>query len=276
MTTVYHYTDSAGLIGIIEHKKIWATNVWFMNDTGEATFGWDLVREFLRERKEEATSKQEEGMIDIAIGTTRRINKSTTTFAHTYIACFSQKGNDLSQWRASGREKGFSIGFDSATLNQIAEGVGGETPVPSLVKVEYERSAQRKVLQELYQQDVLSHIDDLSDASDHGVWFLVHANTAVSSMKHEAFSSEAEWRLRFFLTGNASIIKFRDSSIGITPYIEVPPSDPETTIINAIEEIQIGPQRHADIAMRAVEQLLARNGVTGVEVRPSTIPLRPN
>jgi hypothetical protein len=33
---VYHYTDVNGLIGIVEEKCLWASDVWFMNDAREA------------------------------------------------------------------------------------------------------------------------------------------------------------------------------------------------------------------------------------------------
>lgn len=32
---LYHYTDSAALIGILEHKKLWLNDVNFMNDSNE-------------------------------------------------------------------------------------------------------------------------------------------------------------------------------------------------------------------------------------------------
>jgi hypothetical protein len=35
---IYHYTGLRGLIGIVESGKIWATDIRFLNDTGEATY----------------------------------------------------------------------------------------------------------------------------------------------------------------------------------------------------------------------------------------------
>ena len=33
--TVYHYTDAAGLIGILKNRQIWATHVTYLNDASE-------------------------------------------------------------------------------------------------------------------------------------------------------------------------------------------------------------------------------------------------
>jgi Protein of unknown function (DUF2971) len=273
MPTIYHYTDSAGLIGIIERKKIWATNVWFMNDTGEGTFGWNLVREFIRQKT--ATSEAEKTLLLMAAETLKDID-NTPSYPDTYIACFSQKGNDLSQWRAYGRGTGFSIGFDSAVLDKMAGSLNEIVTKPALVKVIYKHSRQRDTLQELYQTDILDHILAASETTLLAANFLVNALMAISSMKHEAFSSEYEWRLRFFARKGNSRIMFRNSSMGITPYIEVPWDNTELAIGSAIKEIQVGPQLHPDIAQRAVQNLLARNDIGKVEVKPSTIPLRPN
>ena len=37
--TIYHYTGLKGLMGIVEHKRLWATDVRYLNDTSESTYG---------------------------------------------------------------------------------------------------------------------------------------------------------------------------------------------------------------------------------------------
>src|SRR5712671_6860096 len=46
---LYHYTSADGLLGMLEGRQLWATNVRFMNDTSELGYGIGLVREVLRE-----------------------------------------------------------------------------------------------------------------------------------------------------------------------------------------------------------------------------------
>jgi hypothetical protein len=39
----YHYTSQRGLLGIIKEKKIWATNIRYLNDEREFDYGIDEV-----------------------------------------------------------------------------------------------------------------------------------------------------------------------------------------------------------------------------------------
>src|SRR2546423_10494745 len=49
---LYHYTSADGLLGMLQGRQLWATNVRFMNDTSELAYGIRLVREVLQESSE--------------------------------------------------------------------------------------------------------------------------------------------------------------------------------------------------------------------------------
>lgn len=57
----------------------------------------------------------------------------------SYIACLSKRGDDLSQWRAYGQPRGYSIGFDNKTLRRICS---LEFDQPSYRVVEYDKKIQ--------------------------------------------------------------------------------------------------------------------------------------
>lgn len=46
---IYHYTDSYGLLGLIESGSIWATHVSRLNDSSEYHHGAKLVTDFVRD-----------------------------------------------------------------------------------------------------------------------------------------------------------------------------------------------------------------------------------
>lgn len=46
-TSVFHYTSSQGLIGILESKRLWASEASSLNDLAEIRQGWDSIREWL-------------------------------------------------------------------------------------------------------------------------------------------------------------------------------------------------------------------------------------
>src|SRR5688572_11515034 len=41
---LFHYTTSAGLVGIIESGKIWTSKISYMNDTSEVQLALDYIR----------------------------------------------------------------------------------------------------------------------------------------------------------------------------------------------------------------------------------------
>jgi len=270
---LHHYTDSGGLLGIIESRKIRATNVWFMNDSVEATFGWGRIERFL-DSKSPSSAKEKEVIRLAKAGLHGASNK--TDFPDSYIACFSQKGNDLSQWRAYGRGRGFSIGFDSDELNRLARAIGGSDLFPPLRKVAYGDAEQEYIIETNYGQRVETQLANEPEVTTLAGLFDFMATMLLPSLKHPAFEAEAEWRLQFFLDKSDPKVKFRDSAMGVTPFIEMSLCDPESSIITCMREVTIGPQRHPDEAFRAVSQFLSRNGLEAVELKPSKIPLRPN
>jgi len=36
---LWHYTDASGLMGIVEHERLWATQTSFLNDSTELEYG---------------------------------------------------------------------------------------------------------------------------------------------------------------------------------------------------------------------------------------------
>ena len=48
-----------------------------------------------------------------------------------------------------------------------------------------------------------------------------------------------------------------------------------TDLLTAIREVIVGPQPNQEEALRAVKQLFAHHEIQGVEVKPSSVPLRP-
>ena len=152
MGLIHHYTDSGGLIGIIDSRTIRATSVWFMNDSVEATFGWERIERFLSSKS--PSLMHEDQVMQQALEYLRGL-RVRSDFPDSYIACFSEKENDLSQWRAYGRAKGFSIGFDSDELNQLAQVVSKTDPLPALRKVAY-KDTERVHLFDGYQYFLIS------------------------------------------------------------------------------------------------------------------------
>src|SRR5260370_10550976 len=98
---LYHYTGAAGAIGIIQGRKIWATDYRHLNDRKEYRIGPKLLEDELRSRRLEGKHR---------IGFERLVEQTQRL---CYVLSFSEMGDQLSQWRAySPAGNGYALGFE--------------------------------------------------------------------------------------------------------------------------------------------------------------------
>ena len=103
---LYHYTDSAGLLGILTTGKIRLTNIFGLNDPSELRHGLNHASQILIEES------QGGHQVDMGFAEffKKAIDKNIEKLALYLVACFSCDGDDLGQWRAYGNDgKGFTI-----------------------------------------------------------------------------------------------------------------------------------------------------------------------
>jgi hypothetical protein len=135
---LWHYTDGAGLKGILEARKFWATEATFSNDAAEIHHGlgvWlDTVDGYVYTGKEAKAALRVDEMREVA-------HRATASFGarrlRLFLVCFCADGDVLSQWRAYGGSNtagGYALGFASP---ESSSGV-------QLRRVVYDREAQRR------------------------------------------------------------------------------------------------------------------------------------
>lgn len=137
---LYHYTTQEGLLGIIERKKIWASNLQYLNDASE---GQIFTKLLLDEFNQRATTESEESpsqFIMLARLMGRSVDQPESQIQcadkkvldwglnafswikaqDAFVTSFSKQGNILSQWRAySGENGGYSVGFTRSYLKSV-------------------------------------------------------------------------------------------------------------------------------------------------------------
>ena len=276
---IYHYTDAAGLLGIVTSRCLWASDVWYMNDAREAFYGLEAIE---RAWKGFApTSDYEAKVRDAAIKRLADLH-DIDEITNSYIACFSKRRDDLSQWRAYGRPRGYSIAFDRLALLRMCPQVE-RIGKPIYRQVNYQIADQDAVLVSGF-RSMIAHVKAQGGSialPDSAAWMcILDAQLPVPAFKHPAFCDEEEVRLQIYhdpKTGGAARadLKFRNGQMGLTPYVEIPICDPQTDNMGAIREIMVGPQHNQDEARRAVKQLLARYSGSRVDVKSSDVRLRP-
>jgi hypothetical protein len=92
-----------------------------------------------------------------------------------------------------------------------------------------------------------------------------------SFIKHPGFLEENEWRFAF-ISENAGDCSFRESRFGLTPYLPICLDLRKSP--SSLKRIVVGPDTHKNEWLQTIRLLLAKVGVSGVEVVPSEIPYR--
>jgi hypothetical protein len=136
---LYHYTDAAGLCGIVKSQRIWFTSYLHLNDPSELIYGLDIVHRLLKAIGEGANDGLVKQFCDIVHDVFQH-RKFKEIFGF-YIASLSRDRNELGQWRAyADKGRGFVLGL----APHLFEAVEMDNPEPNeyvVVPVEYKKEA---------------------------------------------------------------------------------------------------------------------------------------
>lgn len=282
--TVWHYTDSAGLLGILSSNTLWATDARFLNDAAEVRYGIDLVARTLQDldlrTRQNATTAFIFALLDPDQGPLRGW---LTEALRPFVTCFCSAGDLLSQWRAYASHDefgGYAIGFTPpGALPAWAQ----TAPNPlALRRVIYEENTQQRICQELL-APLVAHLDEAPDDRVHQDSFaaeLVNGIAEISTWcKHPAFAEEKEWRLTYdrLQDQNPLPVSHRASRGLLVPYVTlaVPRAVGAYPGALPITAIQCGPSHDPDRKAGAVRSLLDTIDTYGpIQVLSSTTPAR--
>lgn len=285
---LYHYTSQAGLLGVIKEKAIWATNIYYLNDSMEYQYALDIIREVINSYLEQLYIKrpdidaigQEKGTAVIPEDKIKTCEQLETLWEvlsvlktyHVYICSFSSEGDQLSQWRGYCPEgSGFSIGFEKSWLISKMKEQGF-----NLCECIYKKEKQIQALCKIIDEFLVTF--EKRDVAYGEEWnkimlvTVVQLILAIPTIKHEAFHEEKEWRfvLNWGLTEKKPI-EYRQGKSMVIPYISVPLLSGEEPI--KIDNIIIGPTPHRLLSQKSIESLLKSNNIKCV-TKLSNVPYR--
>jgi Protein of unknown function (DUF2971) len=298
---VYHYTTTAGLLGILNTQKIWATDLAYLNDAAELSYGMGLVLETVTKL---LTSKSEfaypRALVPMYASIFEIALQSMRGVISTFVTCFCEEPDLLGQWRGYAVGGGYAIGFDSAELRTRTSTV---VSLP-LVPVVYDPTQQADVIEAVTTRALTQLIELIERAGKESVLTrLLHARSLsgilgeamkedfqsltkddllalfarCAQLKDPAFREEREWRLcDLTVIRSGKDVDFRAGHLGLIPYIKIPLS--VNTQLLPIREVIIGPGPEPQLRVAAVRSMLTCHGydAQSVDVRPSVVPFRPN
>jgi hypothetical protein len=191
-TELFHYTTIRGLLGILRDGVIFATDCRFVNDEQELKHGLESIAlPHLEKQRED----QDDFYVNFLVSLIRGDRERTDTQPYgvtPYIACFSEKGDQLSQWRGYGAEVGaVALGF-SLTLLRDALSTSNPQMGAHLLKVLYKADEQSELFDRVFPPR--SGKPWLSGPRAGGEW-IMDISTAAITCKHSKFEEEEEWRI---------------------------------------------------------------------------------
>jgi hypothetical protein len=270
---LYHYTSPSGLLGILNAKSLWASDIWFLNDQKEFKVALDIAETILDEYRHAASTRFHLGLYEALLESLRNVHQS-----RVYVASFSEDGDLLSQWRGySPRASGYSIGFLSRRLIDA----GQLEPNFFLVPCVYDDDKQRELMVSLLQDVIAGADEDYRHDSEDRVGTYRKAFQLFGSLiaimgptfKDQSFEEEQEWRAVSMPSAvDASILRFRAGRYHLIPYCEFALEHPSVHL--EVSEVVVGPTPDGELALRAAQLVLAAYRVKYENVVNSTIPYR--
>lgn len=316
-STLYHYCSISTLLSIIENKNIWLSDAEKTNDFTEMKFLLSNIGEVIEQILASYEGKYPKEILlktkEITVETTEKLllkNIPIVKYAKSFLICFSEASDLLSQWRAYGNDgNGVAIGFNAELFNDFAQGSY------YLTKVIYNQERTLDFLHAAIEKS-LSYAIESSINKESNIYDIFELTMNISMLivtiwqesfvyKNDMFSEEREWRLfrklqsdnycdcegvddygysdtldGFFISNNKylgnftrSPIKFRDTGNDIRTYFEL---GFEKCKQDIFKEIIIGPK--CKIADLDLKLLLAKNGYIkdifsdAIKIRKSQCP----
>ncbi|WP_120337613.1 DUF2971 domain-containing protein [Cryobacterium soli] len=224
---VYHYTDAAGLLGILDSGTLRASSFHSLNDSSEIAYGVGVIREVF------STAALEGDPAAIALLNNFIENIDDHLLERDYfIVCASRDRDSLNQWRNYANGNGYAIGLDIGVYAQVIDprhhfpqaAKRDPQSVPIWVDVIYGRDEQQAAVLRVLQDLVGDAGSLLGSAATNGEdptdSLLMQVGNLAATLKHPAFAVEEEVRLLMDRVRFARP-EFHAGRAGIAPYIEV-------------------------------------------------------
>lgn len=118
--SIYHYTSSLGLLGIIKDQAIRCTNLKFLNDRTEYTYFFKEYINYIQREVENLITKSNDTNVESAFKTGYNTFKHfmTSNVKNTYVACFTTNKDSIPNWMAYGKSTiNYCIEFSSTEVD---------------------------------------------------------------------------------------------------------------------------------------------------------------
>jgi len=285
---ICHYTNEAGLKGILKSGKLWLTEIHggSLNDPSELDHGFKIgIKELGKMVVGRPPECQEFSKILTSVTDSRGIQES----AHFFVCCFSSLRDDLGQWRAyTAKGTGFALEFDGAALEHGFTHNSQTAPNAEDHAVSFPITYNDAKIADLHRQIIgkMIHLISLPRARnlhpeeviaytrELALSLLLQLAHAALFFKHQAYKSEKEYR---FLETYSVDVPPPDELIGpgssMARHLEF---DWRSIAPKSLKRVLVGPGADQEKAIQLAKNFLHRFNpeAKAVRVTPSTVPYR--
>ena len=254
---LYHYTSLAAMMSIVESRKMWASEIRYLNDSQELRHFENSISGAVRDA-EKRTDETSEIVRQFGAWLKERVEKGPMAF----VVSLSERGNLLSQWRGyCPHGQGVSLGFGPAGLVRAAA-AGGFTLGRCIYDMKSHNGIVVQVLNLVVQdaRAVGPSNQFHPSQSYHGFFQEIegHILRIAALLKHPSFSEEQEWRavskpISHYVTNP---ICYRVGRTTLVPYLEWPLAEPDGVI--DLPHVIVGPTLTPNLSIGAVSKYLSK------------------
>lgn len=238
---LFHYTDVNAVKSILEHGKLWLTDLRFMNDSEEMSHGVNHLKEvlegeWLREQLSEQLSGESFSVaVKFVLDALADHVERYMDYNPSFVCSFSRSDDSLSQWRAYGN---YSIEFSGEEIEQ------------HLRECQYDSGVKSSIAEIALEEAILLIAEYLGGSSGRSnpaaLQEYLSLISMVATFKHESFAEEREVRIIVDKLGCDYPFRFRGRGDVLIPFIEVP------IPLKSIVAIKVGPMKDQDLAFRSM------------------------
>ena len=277
MDIFYHYTTREAFLNIIQNKKIWATDILYLNDSEEINYTFKLFQSILQKYLKDYSNKnsKEFNYLKDCCKTYDVLNDIYQEWSN-FVVSFSTKKDLLSQWRGYSNEKGgICIGFNGEYLHALAENHGYKIGICNYDELQQEIELNAIIDESISKIKKIENLDE--NIIDEEVISLYEALLDLApKFKHPSFKEEKECRIIIDRENvKKSLVKYRSSTSMLIPFYEID-LRPNNIIIK-IDEVIVGPTPHPELSYASVEKFLKQQDPQNIKYEKlfiSDIPYR--
>lgn len=269
MEILYHYTDLNGLLGIIQHRKLWLTSAFNLNDHQEVIWAIRRIKSKILDLQPQLDGDLFDIFKDLMLG-----GKVTDP----YVCSLTSEVDLLSQWRAYGKDgTGVSIGIKLSALPNIEKPFLTQQERDDylyLAEVVYSQKEQDSMIDKMFAPFIKVGLN-IEERFELLTQFAQRLIQITPTFKNPAFREEAEWRIIYMPMlgrgGNKiSEPNFRISGSKLIPYFEYVLSGRAPNDIFA--EIMLGPK--CETSPNDLSIFLAQHGLRDLPILRSKASYR--